>query len=264
MNNAPSRRTSGRKATLLGFKRSVRGEIGKQLADEAPHRLGGMHICGLGTNRDLQGLSSTTGSVCGRPGSIHPPSIYLQPIDLLARPLIDPSVHPAVHPAGRAGARSNISKNAAGESNGTGYSCADLTLLAGCPPDTTRGVCLAYHSSSVAGPRISAPESRARPRPPRQVAANSQGLSSTPLLCCCSPSQLAPPPFPPHPKSDLALSLSPCAGSLSQACQGCLQDPVSDKPPGAFPDTPKRPPARPYFRPPVCLSIALSPPHLLS
>lgn len=207
-----------------------------------------MHICGLGTNRDLQGLSSTTGSVCGRPGSIHPPSIHLLSIDSVARSLIDPSVHPA----GRAGARSNISKNAARKSNGTGYSCADLTLLPGCPRDATRGVRPAYHSSFPRRSPHQCTRIPSRPHPHRQAAASSQGLSSTPLLCCCSPAQLAPPPFPPHPKSDLAPSLSPCAGSLFQACQGCLQDPVSDRPTGDFPDPPKRPPARTSARLSVC------------
>lgn len=58
-----------------------------------------------------------------------------------------------------------------------------------------------------------------------------------------------PSPEPPTPKSDLAPSLSPCAGSLS--ARVAYRDPVSDKPAGGFPDPPKRPPARI----PGCLSV---------
>lgn len=155
-----ARGTFGRTARLHGFMRSARAELGRQLTDGVPHRLGGTHICGFGANRDLQGLSSTTGSVCGRPGSIQPHSIHLLSNDSLARLFIDLSVHPA----GRAGARSNVSKKAAGESKETGYSChvlADLALRTICPWDATRGARLAHHSSFLAGPRISAPESRA-------------------------------------------------------------------------------------------------------
>lgn len=127
--------------------------------------------------------------------------------------------------------------------------------------DATRGVHLAYHSSSLAGPRISAsvhqcisaPESRgAHAHPPRQVAAASaQGLSSTPLLCCCCycPSQLAPPPVPPPPRATWHLVSAHVPGRVTlPGVPGLLtRTQCQTQPTGDFPDPPKRPPARPSY-----------------
>lgn len=95
-------------------------------------------------------------------------------------------------------------------------------------------------------------------RPPHQCArvpssadhsypAESQGLSATPLLCCCRSRTSWPLPRPPTPKNDLAPSLSPCAGSLFQGTAYRTQCQTDQLAASLVPRN-----ARPYIRLPVC------------
>lgn len=96
------------------------------------------------------------------------------------------------------------------------------------------------HSSQVPASVHPSPEqaTATSTSPQRVSGAELDSFVVLPLLLTAGPS-----PGAPTPKDGLAPSLSPCAAG--SVFQGCLQDPVSDRPTSDFPDPPKRPPADP-------------------